>query len=236
MRFATSLAVFFFIYLQLINACDSDLFALQTKGTSGFVFTQYLLFSSDQGSAGTCALKCFRTASCLSFTFTGVKEPGNCRGHDQIMVHSDGKLPAAAARSFAFPYKGVWRMKSCMSVADCGPVTNVMCFRNLCVCTAAFPIYSESLNQCISDCPDSSLSSNFMLYLDAGIDYNNLGDLENTTEDECKAACVQSTSFTCRNVEWQDSNGLCHPQNVTARTSFDTENSAGWKFWQRHCQ
>ncbi|KAK7103658.1 hypothetical protein V1264_018522 [Littorina saxatilis] len=215
MHFSTSLAALFFVYLNLVNAFESDLFALSTTGTSGFVFTEFLLFSSDQGSAGTCALKCFRTASCLSFTFTGVKEPGNCRGHNQIMALNHAKTNKAGARSFAFPLKKVWEDKNCTSAADCGPITNVICVHGLCVCHTSYPIYSESLNQCISDCPDSALTSNFMLYPNSVISGYNSQVIGGMTEDGCKNTCLQSTSFTCQNVE-QYLNGNCYLQRVTA--------------------
>ncbi|KAK7107256.1 uncharacterized protein [Littorina saxatilis] len=229
-------ALFIYLPMQLVKTeVNSKVFA-QQPGTSGVLFTEYTLFSSQEVAKGACASRCLRNALCLSFTFTGVVQPGNCQGHSKIMTFSDVKVAEVGAQTYAVREAEEWWEKSCSTAADCGINAYVICRRNVCVCPPGHYV-SEGLNQCVSDCPVSSLTPNFVQYHEAGIAGHNIVDVDGDAAT-CMEACVQSTSFYCLNFEYYLSETRC-PLGDATEVNYPgiwIENDPGWILYQRNCQ
>ncbi|KAK7096169.1 hypothetical protein V1264_005500 [Littorina saxatilis] len=225
--------IVFILHVHLVTSqVRSAVFSRQT-GLAGVLFTEHILFSSKEVAKGACASRCLQTARCLSFTFTGV----NCQGHGKMMVFSDVSITEVGAETFAVKEKEEWLQNSCSIDADCSNIANVRCRRNTCVCTPGY-FYSESLNQCVTDCAVSSLTPNFILYDHAGIIGHNVEeqDYVHVDVESCNAACVQYGS--CLTTDWNSDTTKCNLQVVTALTDPGSyqDNEVDWLLSQRNCQ
>ncbi|XP_045198833.2 uncharacterized protein LOC123553153 [Mercenaria mercenaria] len=182
-------------------------------------------------SLAMCASLCFEDDSCASVLFDGFKK---------ICFTNSGfakNLTANCGLKYAYFVQSSCKVLSnlgnvCDTEDDCTDVGST-CLEGLCSCKAGYSL-NQSSSTCLQFC--DLYGTTFTAFVGFLLTGNNDVILENMNKTSCTAACINTTTFTCRTAELSDDNQcfLSTETAITRPTKYIAYN--GYTYFQRNCE